>query len=221
MEDIIHKGHIMQPTVIQTAEKSVYIESKENATVNLTINMPQGMQIGTFLPNGSANDTPTIQGLSHEYYNLIVFDDPDIELPANTAWVSESRSPYNSEHWIPDEIKKNGYSDDRIIKKELLKIPALICYENTDYHYKTSPTHKATLAYLTDVERKDKTLYVYFKPICLFYQQLINKNLEVFGLSGSKKDAIGELNRSHWAIKERNIFKALQKVGVAVPEIKA
>lgn len=106
MEDIIHKGHIMQPTVIQTAEKSVYIESKENATVNLTINIPQGMQIGTFLPNGSANDTPTIQGLSHEYYNLIVFDDPDIELPANTAWVSESRSPYNSEHWIPEpEIK--------------------------------------------------------------------------------------------------------------------
>ena len=219
MDDIIQKKHITKPTVIQTAEKSVYIESKENATVNLTINMSQGTQIGAFSPNGSDNNTPTIQGLSHEYYNLIVFDDPDIELPANTAWVSVSRSPYNPEIWIPDEIKKSGRSADRIIKKELLKIPAVICYENTYYQCKTSPTHKATLAYITDVERDDKTLYVYFKPICLFYQQLLNDNLGVFGLSVSNNGAICELNTSHWAIKERNIFKALKKVGVVVPEI--
>ena len=219
MDDIIQKKHITQPTVIQTAEKSVYIESKENATVNFTINMPQGTQVGKFSSDGSDNETPTIQSLSHEYYNIIVFDDPDLELPANAAWVSVSRSPYNPEIWIPDEIKKSGRSSDRIIKKELLKIPAVICYENTDYHCKTSPTHKATLAYITDVESNDKTLYVYFKPICLFHQQLLNDNLGVFGLSVSDNGAICELNTSHWAIKERNIFKALQKVGVAVPEI--
>jgi len=220
MDDIIQKKHITQSTVIQTAEKSVYIESKENATVNLTINMPQSTRLGMLASNGSANDNkPTIQGLSHEYYNLIVFDDPDIELPANVAWVSVSRSPYNPENWIPNEIKKSGRSADRIIKKELLKIPAVICYENTDYHCKTSPTHKATLAYITDVERDDKTLYVYFKPICLFYQQLLNDNLGVFGLSVSNNGAICELNTSHWSIKERNIFKALKKVGVVIPEI--
>ena len=220
MDDIIQKEHITQPTVIQTAEKSVYIESKENATVNLTINMPQGKQIGMFSSTGTTNDgKPSIQGLSHEYYNLIVFDDPDIELPANVAWVSVSRSPYNPKNWIPDEIKKSGHSADRIIKKELLKIPTVICYENTDYHCKTSPTHKATLAYITDVERDDKTLYVYFKPICLFYQQLLNDNLGVFGLSVSNNGAICELNTSHWSIKERNIFKALKRVGVVVPEI--
>ena len=198
----------------------VYIESKENATVNLTINMPQGTQIGMFSSNGTTDDgKPSIQGLSHEYYNLIVFDDPDIELPENVAWVSVSRSPYNPEIWIPDEIKKSGRSADRIIKKELLKIPAVICYENTDYHCKTFPTHKATLAYITDVERDDKTLYVYFKPICLFYQQLLNDNPGVFGLSVSNNGAICELNTSHWSIKERDIFKALKRVGVFVPEI--
>ena len=100
-----------------------------------------------------------------------------------------------------------------------MKIPAVFCYENTDYHCKTSPTHKAILAYITDVERDDKTLYVYFKPICLFHQQLLNDNLRVFGLSVSNNGAICELNTSHWAIKERNIFKALKKVGVVVPEI--
>ena len=31
MDDIIKRTHIVQPAVIQTAEKSVYIESKENA----------------------------------------------------------------------------------------------------------------------------------------------------------------------------------------------
>ena len=220
MDDIIQKKHITQPTVIQTAEKSVYIESKENATVNLTINMPQGKQIGMFSSTGTTNDgKPSIQGLSHEYYNIIVFDAPDIELPANVACVSVSRSPYNPENWIPDEIKKSDRSADRIIKKELLKIPAVICYENTDYHCKTFPTHKATLAYITDVERDDKTLYVYFKPICLFYQQLLNDNLGVFGLSVSNNGAICELNTSHWSIKERDIFKALNRVGVVVPEI--
>ena len=118
MDDIIQKKHITQPTVIQTAEKSVYIESKENATVNLTINMPQSTRLGMLASNGSANDNkPTIQGLSHEYYNLIVFDDPDIELPANVAWVSISRSPYNPKNWIPDEIKKSGRDSDRIIKR--------------------------------------------------------------------------------------------------------
>ena len=219
MDDIIQKKHITQPTVIQTAEKSVYIESKENATINLTINMPQGTQIGMLSSTGSANDTPTIQGLSHEYYNLIVFDDPDIELPANVAWVSVSRSPYDPEQWIPDEIKKSGHSTDRIIKKELLKIPAVICYENTSYHCKTDPNHKAMLAYITDVERNDDILYVSFTPICLFHQQLLNENLGVFGLSVSSNGAICELNTSHWAIKERNIFRSLKRVGVVVPQI--
>ena len=177
MDDIIKRTHIVQPAVIQTAEKSVYIESKENATINLTINMPQGTQIGMLSSTGSANDTPTIQGLSHEYYNLIVFDDPDIELPANVAWVSVSRSPYDPEQWIPDEIKKSGHSTDRIIKKELLKIPAVICYENTSYHCKTDPNHKAMLAYITDVERNDDILYVSFTPICLSHQQLCSRPL--------------------------------------------
>ena len=207
MDDIIKRTHIVQPAVIQTAEKSVYIESKENATINLTINMPQGTQIGMLSSTGSANDTPTIQGLSHEYYNLIVFDDPDIELPANVAWVSVSRSPYEPQQWIPDEIKKSGHSTDRIIKKELLKIPAVICYENTSYHCKTDPNHKAMLAYITDVERNDDILYVSFTPICLFHQQLLNENLGVFGLSVSSNGAICELNTSHWAIKERASLK--------------
>ena len=219
MDDIIKRTHIVQPAVIQTAEKSVYIESKENATINLTINMPQGTQIGMLSSTGSANDTPTIQGLSHEYYNLIVFDDPDIELPANVAWVSVSRSPYDPEQWIPDEIKKSGHSTDRIIKKELLKIPAVICYENTSYHCKTDPNHKAMLAYITDVERNDDILYVSFTPICLFHQQLLNENLGVFGLSVSSNGAICELNTSHWAIKERNIFRSLKRVGIVVPQI--
>ena len=219
MDDIIKRTHIVQPAVIQTAEKSVYIESKENATINLTINMPQGTQIGMLSSTGSANDTPTIQGLSHEYYNLIVFDDPDIELPANVAWVSVSRSPYDPQQWIPDEIKKSGHSTDRIIKKELLKIPAVICYENTSYHCKTDPNHKAMLAYITDVERNDDILYVSFTPICLFHQQLLNENLGVFGLSVSSNCAICELNTSHWAIKERNIFRSLKGVGVVVPQI--
>ena len=219
MDDIIKRTHIVQPAVIQTAEKSVYIESKENATINLTINMPQGTQIGMLSSTGSANDTPTIQGLSHEYYNLIVFDDPDIELPANVAWVRVSRSPYDPQQWIPDEIKKSGHSTDRIIKKELLKIPAVICYENTSYHCKTDPNHKAMLAYITDVERNDDILYVSFTPICLFHQQLLNENLGVFGLSVSGNGAICELNTSHWAIKERNIFRSLKRVGVVVPQI--
>ena len=219
MDDIIKKTHIAQPAVIQTAEKSVYIESKENATINLTINMPQGTQIGMLSSTGSANDTPTIQGLSHEYYNLIVFDDPDIELPANVAWVSVSRSPYDPQQWIPDEIKKSGHSTDRIIKKELLKIPAVICYENTSYHCKTDPNHKAMLTYITDVERNDDILYVSFTPICLLHQQLLNENLGVFGLSVSSNGAICELNTSHWAIKERNIFRSLKRVGVVVPQI--
>ena len=219
MDDIVKKTHIVQPAVIQTAEKSVYIESKENATINLTINMPHGTQMGMLSSTDSANDTPTIQGLSHEYYNLIVFDDPDIELPANVAWVSVSRSPYDPEQWIPDEIKKSGHSTDRIIKKELLKIPAVICYENTSYHCKTDPNHKAMLAYITDVERNDDILYVSFTPICLFHQQLLNENLGVFGLSVSSNGAICELNTSHWAIKERNIFRSLKRVGVVVPQI--
>ena len=219
MDDIIKRTHIVQPAVIQTAEKSVYIESKENTTINLTINMPQGTQIGMLSSTGFANDTPTIQGLSHEYYNLIVFDDPDIELPANVAWVSVSRSPYDPQQWIPDEIKKSGHSTDRIIKKELLKIPAVICYENTSYHCKTDPNHKAMLAYITDVERNDDILYVSFTPICLFHQQLLNENLGVFGLSVSSNGAICELNTSHWAIKERNIFRSLKRVGVVVPQI--
>ena len=53
----------------------------------------------------------------------------------------------------------------------------------------------------------------------LFHQQLLNDNLGIFGLSVSSKGAICELNTSHWAIKERDIFRSLKRVGVVVPEI--
>ena len=109
MDDIIKRTHIVQPAVIQTAEKSVYIESKENATVNLTINMPQGTQLPSITQTSTIDSgKTTIASLSHEYYNLIVFTDDDFELPVHTAWASVSRSPYNRENWIPDEIKKSG-----------------------------------------------------------------------------------------------------------------
>ena len=102
--------------------------------------MPQGTQLPSITQTSTIDSgKPTIASLSHEYYNLIVFTDDDFELPIHTAWASVSRSPYNQENWIPDEIKKSGRSADRIIKKELLKIPAVICYENTYYHCNLNP----------------------------------------------------------------------------------
>ena len=64
MSNEIQKASGVQPTVVQNAERSLYIENREGGIVNLNYNVPQASVTGEVLM--------AIQSFSRDYYQLIV-----------------------------------------------------------------------------------------------------------------------------------------------------
>lgn len=214
MDDMIQKKHITQPTVIQTAEKSVYIENKPGSTVNVTINSPTPMKLDPTLTASNNTCMSIVQSLSHEYYSLIVFIDPNHIMDENVAWAGVARSPFRKGAVLPDILQAQKNKSSYHLKTALKNIPAIICYENTEFNGQTDPKQKATLAYINDIRQDEKEILIYYTPICKFPQQLLNDNRTIFEIY--RYGGLCSLNESGWSIRNINIFDALEEVGVSI-----
>ena len=64
MSNELQKASSVQPSVVQNAERSVYIENRDGGTINLNYNYPQTSVTGEMLM--------AIQSFSKDYYQLIV-----------------------------------------------------------------------------------------------------------------------------------------------------
>lgn len=77
------------PAVVQTGERSIYVENKENASVNININL--------MMPNASGRLVPETRQLNMSRYHLIVttediFDTRYITMITNRSLVKTSIS---------------------------------------------------------------------------------------------------------------------------------
>lgn len=203
MNNELQKASGVQPSVVQNAERSIYIENRDGGTVNLNYNYPQTSVTGEMLV--------AIQSFSKNYYQLIVTGH-DIFMN-NSIVVTTDRAL--TEGTVPPELLRTHsvLTDDAI--ERLLCLPAIICNENTQYGGHTDPNQKAIYAYVKKIKKCGKEIKLYFQPIHFFAQHMLNEHAIDFGI---KTDcALTDLNKSRWYIKKTNLFEAFRDARIEVP----
>lgn len=203
MSNEIQKAPSIQPSVTQTAERSVYIENRDGGTVNLNYNFPQTSVTGEMLM--------AIQSFSKNYYQLIVTGH-DI-FTSNSIVVTTDRAL--TEGNVPPELLRTHSTLTEEAIAEMLKLPAVICNENTKYYGQTDIAQKAIYAYIKKIKKCGKEIKIYFQPIGFFAQKALNEFAVDFGINTNC--ALTDLNKSRWYIKKANLFEAFRDAHIDVP----
>lgn len=191
-------------TVQQTGKNNVQIENKKGGVVNVTYNISSSKPTTT-------QDMIAIQSFSTKYYQLLVTQDPEMQINQCLA-VSSDRAL--GVYYAPKEITERcGTLTDEAIK-ELKTFPAIICNENTGYNGETDATQCAVYGYITRVMPVGREIKIAFHPLGVFQQYLMStkKNAIYFGLN--LDCAITDLNHSGWYVRKANLFEAFDEAGI-------
>ena len=202
MSNELQKASSVQPSVVQNAERSVYIENRDGGTINLNYNYPQTSVTGEMLM--------AIQSFSKDYYQLIVTGH-DI-FTSNSIVVTTDRAL--TEGNVPQELLQthSTLTDDAV--ERMLTLPAVICNENTHYYGHTDSQQKAIYAYVKKIKKCGKEIKIYFQPINFFAQHTLNEYTIDFGINADC--ALTDLNKSRWYIKKVNLFEAFRDAHIDV-----
>jgi len=151
-----------------------------------------------------------IQSFSMEYYQLIVTGH-DI-FTSNSIVITTDRAL--TEGNVPPRVLRthSTLTDDAIV--EMLKLPAVICNENTKYYGETDVSQKAIYAYIKKIKKCGKEIKIYFQPISFFSQKILNEYAIDFGINTGS--ALTDLNKSRWYIKKINLFEAFKDAHIDV-----
>lgn len=204
MNNELQKASDVKPSVVQTAERSIYIENRDGGTVNLNYHFPQIPITGEMLI--------AVHTFSRDYYQLIVTGN-DI-LTNNTIIVTTDHAL--TEGNVPPEFLRTHSTLTNDAVERMLTLPAVICNENTQYHGNTDPHQKAIYAYVKGIKKRGKTIEICFQPIAFFAQQMLNDYSIDFGINTSC--ALTDLNKTRWYIKNTNLFEAFHNAHIDVPE---
>ena len=202
MSNELQKASSVQPSVVQNAERSVYIENRDGGTINLNYNYPQTSVTGEMLM--------AIQSFSKDYYQLIVTGH-DI-FTSNSIVVTTDRAL--TEGNVPQELLRthSTLTDDAV--ERMLTLPAVICNENTQYYGHTDSQQKAIYAYVKKIKKCGKEIKIYFQPINFFAQHTLNEYTIDFGINADC--ALTDLNKSRWYIKKVHLLEAFRDAHIDV-----
>ena len=190
------------PAVVQTGERSIYVENKENASVNININL--------MLPNASGNMVSETRQLNMSRYHLIVttediFDTRYITMITKRSLVKTSISE-------DAYAKYASLSTDAIA--EMIKFPAIICQESKAYYGKTDTEQQAIYGLIRKITKINRNVHIYFHPLCYIPQHKLYENAVDFGIDVSC--AISDLNHTAWTIRDVNLLEACQDAGIQI-----
>lgn len=197
-----YKTDSVTPAVVQTGERSIYVENKEKASVNININV--------MMTNSSGRMVQETHQLNMSRYHLIVTT-ADI---FDTKFVSMKTSRSLIKGSISDDAYERYASLSPEAVADLLKFPAIICQENTDYYGKTNPEQQAIYGILRKIIKINKDVHLYFHPLCCIPQHKLCENAIDFGIDVTC--AISDLKRTSWTLKDVNLLEACQDTGVQI-----
>ncbi len=208
------------PPVTQTGEKNLNLTNCNGGIINLQLMLqPSDYEIlQSFKPIATqpaeitAESLLAIQSFSREYYQLIVTGHEILK--ENSVVVAKNRALVHGT--VPEELFDSLAPLTSPAIAELLKIPAIICNENTLYKGQTDPNQMAIYARITRIKVCGDDIKLYFMPIHVFSQQVLNHYSIDFGINTNC--ALTELNRSRWSIKKVNLFEAFNDAHIAIPQ---
>ncbi len=200
MNNELQKISGIQPSVVQNAERSIYIENRDGGTVHLHCNNPR--------TDVTAEMMMAIQSFSKDYYQLIVTSQ-DIFTSNSIVVTTECAL---SKGIVPPELLRTHsvLTDDAIKRMRLL--PAIICNANTDYYGRTDSNQQVLYAYIKGIRKCGKEIMIYFQTISSFSQRTLNACAMHFGIN--VECAKTDLNKFLWYIKKINLFEAFHEAHV-------
>ena len=177
--------------ITQHGERSMILQN--SGTVNI-YQHPPVTQTGRLLSR--------IQGLSTEYYQLIVT--PCNFMDAATITIS----PYESltKASVPEEIYDRCATLTNDGCEELMHYPALICNENKGYHGITGPGQEVLYAILTEIRPVHMGIQIGYTPVSFFSQKILVDYHTSFDIRISCE--MTDLNRPSWTVHKTNLFQA-------------
>ncbi len=189
--------------VNQTGEKNVHIDHVDNLEQKTTV-----IQI---VNQNGGNRRPTTQTISTRYYHLFVMGGETFEqdyfiVPADRAIGG---------YWTSEEVRQQhaALSDESI--EELKTYPALFLPETDGYYAKAGAEQYAHFGLVTDIRVQDNGIKIKMHIIwSLPLQDIANIGFNL-GMKDMDK-AIGELNRTHWAIKRINLIEEFKDAGISI-----
>ena len=147
--------------------------------------------------------------VNREYYNIFVlggeeFNKPFFKVPMDRAL----------REYMTIDTKKRFSAFDTEIIEEIKTLPSLFMTENWAYN-KADDAQLVIYGFVSDLRVYEDYIKIYYYPLRKdIPQRILNEFKEEFGLSGFQ---FNELNRTHWAIKRRDLIEELSEAGWPVP----
>lgn len=211
MSNEIQKISESHPAVLQTGERSMFIVNNTGGVINLAYT-PAKPQVT------SRKLLEIIQNFSQEYYQLLVYGSTKLGVPyvgsMDSVTYAVDRMIWND--YMPPELYRGNtrLSDETI--SNMLRLPAIICNENTDYNGITNPEQKAIYGYISKIMKTIDGVKVSYRQIQLFPQHVLNEYSIDFGINIGK--GITDLNHSAWYVNKVNLFEAFREAHIDVLE---
>ena len=121
-----------------------------------------------------------------------------------------SWSSYFLREYMSEETRNQFYElSDEMIEK-LKRYPAILANENAGFWGKSGSDQKAIIAVITGIEKKDDGLWIHYKDYGEVEQSVLNTRCTLLGMGEMRAEM--ELNVTHWAVKDVNLFDVLPEM---------
>ena len=98
-------------------------------------------------------------------------------------------------------------------KNDIFNMPCIFAYRNSQFKF-AEDNHHAILGRINDIYIQRENIKIRFTGFQNIPQQLINENLELFGLASASLR--NELDEEHWSIKKIDLIEAVERLGIKV-----
>lgn len=146
---------------------------------------------------------------SHEYYHLLVTR--EVNLKNRTFIIPKGRvmSPFGT---TKDIAKKfNSLTEENLV---LLKsFPGLLIPETKNYYGIPENNEQSILITIDNIDIEKENIIIEWTPIFTLPTYKISNNHQSFDIR-FMCDPISELNHTHWAIKNVNLFQAMKDLRI-------
>lgn len=146
---------------------------------------------------------PDWRRLSRTHFCLFVLDNGVYD--AGVFAIAKTRAL----EYTPDREKYRHLGP--LVIDEILKMPCIFAKRNS-YYKLADKNVDVLLGRVTDIIKQEATITFRFEVYSHFPQQIINDNLRYLDILGN--DLMSQLDREHWSIRNGDLIKKLEEIGV-------
>lgn len=148
------------------------------------------------------------QALRTDAYCLFVLENEEYDCGGFSISKSNALERYTAEEY---QVEFKSLSP--AARDSLLNLPCIFARRNRSYRH-TDKDHPVVVGRLTDIKVGMDTVRFRFNHFCVFSQEDINENTDLFGLASCPLR--NELDEEHWSIRSGSLQEMISQIGVDI-----